>query len=513
MRPDRAVSGHRHQALPQAWHGALARLGGVWAALILAFWPDWRAMAHQWWDSSTYTHILFVPAILVWLVAQRLPDLLRLRPQGWAPALGLMAGAVLLWALGALAGFAQVTQMAVVAMLVASVPLVMGPHVAAGLAFPLAYMGFLVPFGDELVPLLQTITAKLTIALVHLTRVPAQIDGVFIATPAGLFEVAEACSGIKFLVAMQAFGALAAHVCFASWRRRAAFMAMCVVVPVLANGVRAWGTVYVAQFYGREVAGGVDHIIYGWFFFAAVIAAIIGAGWRWFDRPAGAPMVDVARIEGSALLGRLSVRGIAPAKALGALAAMVLVAQGWVMAADRLAAPMPRQIGLPVVSGWSRMPYAPRQWWSPLASGADHRLLGRYSDGRGHTVDVFYALYGAQGQGRKAGGYGEGALPLGSQWAWKAQGPAVADARSDLLLAGGPTERLAETTYKTGDVVTGSNLQLKLANIADRVMLQRRATMMLILSSEDAAPEASIAAFRASTGAIGPWMDALGKGL
>ena len=74
----------------------------------------------RWWDSSTYTHILFVPAILVWLVAQRLPDLLRLRPQGWAPALWLMGGAVLLWALGSLAGFAQVTQIAVVAMLVGS---------------------------------------------------------------------------------------------------------------------------------------------------------------------------------------------------------------------------------------------------------------------------------------------------------------------------------------------------------------------------------------------------------
>ncbi len=500
-------------ALTPQWRAALLRLGALWGALILVFLPDWRAMAHQWWDSSTYTHILFVPAILVWLVAQRLPDLLRLRPQGWAPALWLMGGAVLLWALGALAGFAQVTQIAVVAMLVGSVPLMLGPRLAAGLLFPLAYMGFLVPFGDELVPLLQTITAKLTIALVHLTRIPAQIDGVFIATPAGLFEVAEACSGIKFLVAMLAFGALAAHVCFVSWQRRAAFMVLCVVVPVLANGVRAWGTVYVAQFYGREVAGGVDHIIYGWFFFAAVIAAIIGAGWRWFDRPAGAAMVDVARIEGSALLERLSARVISPAKALGVLAAMVLVAQGWVLAADGLAAPMPRQIGLPVVSGWSRMPYQPRQWWEPLATGADHRLLGRYSDGKGHTVDVFYALYAAQGQGKKAGGYGEGALPLGSQWAWKANGPAVADAKSDLLLAGGPTERLAETTYKTGDLVTGSNLQLKLANIADRVMLRRRATMMLILSSEDAAPEVSIAAFRASTGAIGPWMDALGKGL
>jgi exosortase len=102
--------------------------------------------------------------------------------------------------------------------------------------------------------------------------------------PAGLFEVAEACSGVKFLVAMLAFGALAANVCFRSWKRRIAFMALCVVVPVLANGVRAWGTIYVAQIKGAAYAGGVDHIIYGWFFFAAVIAAILAIGWPFFDR-------------------------------------------------------------------------------------------------------------------------------------------------------------------------------------------------------------------------------------
>jgi len=82
-------------------------------------------------------------------------------------------------------------------------------------------MLFLVPFGDELVPTLQMITADLTIALVHLSGIPAVIDGVFIDTPIGLFEVAEACSGVKFLVAMVALGSLAAHVCFASWWRRA----------------------------------------------------------------------------------------------------------------------------------------------------------------------------------------------------------------------------------------------------------------------------------------------------
>ena len=132
-----------------------------------------------------------------------------------------------------------------------------GPRVAAGVLFPLAYMAFLVPFGDEIVPMLQTITATMAIELTQMSGVPAEIDGVFIDTPAGLFEVAEACSGVKFLVAMVALGTLVAHLCFRSWKRRALFMAAAVVVPVLANGVRAWGTIYIAHSQGIEFAAGI----------------------------------------------------------------------------------------------------------------------------------------------------------------------------------------------------------------------------------------------------------------
>lgn len=510
-----ALSGHGRLmwAAARPWREGLIRLGLVWAGLIALFWRDWAAMAHQWWDSSTYNHILMVPAILGWLVAQRLPDLFRLPVGLWRGGLWIMGGALLFWALGALAGVAQITQIGAVAMLAAAVPLMLGARAALGLLFPLAYMGFLVPFGDEAIPLLQTITARITIALVHISGIRAQIDGVFIATPAGLFEVAEACSGVKFLVAMIAFGVLAAHVCFVSWRRRAAFMALCILAPILANGVRAWGTVYVAQFYGAAVAGGVDHIIYGWFFFAAVIAGVIALGWRFFDRPAGAQMLDV-----DAVMARQmpEMRGMSGRACLGALAVMVLAAQGWVAAADRLRAPMPARIALPPVAGWHRVDYAPRHAWEPRASGADHRLLGRYADDQGHEVDVFFALYAAQGPGRKAGGFGEGALPPDSGWSWQAPGPDAPQARSDRLLAGGPTERLAQTTYRTGDLVTGSNARLKLANIVDRLLLRRRATMMLILSSEEGravTAAQSIAAFRAATGPVGDWMDAVAKGL
>jgi len=85
---------------------------------------------------------------------------------------------------------------------------VLGPRVALVVALPLGMGVFLVPFGDEIIPPLQMITAAMAIALTQWSGVAAEIDGINIYTPAGWFIVAEACSGVRFLIAMVALAVL-----------------------------------------------------------------------------------------------------------------------------------------------------------------------------------------------------------------------------------------------------------------------------------------------------------------
>jgi exosortase len=191
------------------------------------------------------------------------------------------------------------------------------------LAFPLAYALFLVPFGDEIIAPLQATTARMTVGLTHLSGVPATIDGLFIDTPAGRFVVAEECSGVKFLIAMVALATLVAFTAFRSWPRRALFVAGAAVVSILANGVRAWGTIYVAQFVGIERAGGFDHIVYGWIFFAVVIAAVLAFGWRFFEREPAEAGLTADQVAGLAVT-RFEQLRIAPDAALAALATLTI---------------------------------------------------------------------------------------------------------------------------------------------------------------------------------------------
>ena len=175
---------------------------------------------------------------------------------------------------------------------------------------------------------------------------------------------------------------------------------------------------------------------------------------------------------------------------------------------------MPRQVFLPQVPGWQRADYRPLSPWQPLAGGANHRLLGRYVDAAGNEVDVFYALYAGQGEGSEAGGFGQGAVPPQSGWAWTSAGPAMPPAKTDRLLWDGRNLRLAATYYRSGALLTGSNMRLKLANIADRLLLRARPTQLLILSAEARPghdPAAAMAKFRSAIGDPGPWMDRIGE--
>ena len=70
-------------ALPTVWRRPLGTLAVTWAGLIAAFAGDWLAMFDQWWNSSTYNHVLLVIPIIGWLAWQRWPQVSTLEPRPW----------------------------------------------------------------------------------------------------------------------------------------------------------------------------------------------------------------------------------------------------------------------------------------------------------------------------------------------------------------------------------------------------------------------------------------------
>jgi len=471
----------------------------VAAGLLLALYAgDVATLVTLWWTSTTFGHCLFVAPVLGWLVWQRRAELARLDPCGWWPGLALVAVGGAGWLMGEVATVALARQLGVVMMLQGLVVTLLGPMVARGLAFPLGYAVFLVPFGEGLEAPLQRVTVAIVLPLLHLVGVPARVDGVLIHAGPYFFEVAEACSGAKFVIAMIAFGVLVAGTCFWSWRRRAGFMAAAIAVPVLANGLRAFATIYAAQLTSVEAATGFDHIVYGWVFFGLVMAATLALGWRWFDRAPDAPAFDPATLQATPRR-RLDVL---PAAALALAVAAVFPA--WAHAIDTRAVTLPARIALPDVAGWQRAPLSRRAPWQPYYPGADHQLFGRYVDASGAKVDLAVALYGDQREGKELVRFGTGAVREEDRWVRVEDQAPLAGGSVLRITAPGPVDRLVVTWYRVGGHTTADETMVKIDTVRARLLGTDARAMALHLSVELRPGEDARAVVTRFLAALGP---------
>ncbi len=480
------------------WRAPLFALGLLAAALLLLFRADAAALARIYWTSTTFGHCLFIAPVIAWLVWTRRGEVAQLVPVAWAPGLLLVAAGGFAWLIGDAAGVAFARHLGLVVMLQGATVTLLGPNVARALAFPIAYALFLVPFGEFLETPLQGVTVRVVMPLLHLAGVPARVDGVLITTRGGYFEVAEACSGAKFVLAMLAYGALVANTCFASWRRRAAFMLVSLVVPVLANGVRAFATIYAAHLTSVAQATGYDHIVYGWLFFGMVMAACLALGWRWFDRAPDDAVVDLARLQGP-------VRGALRRSVAAALTMVVALGfAGWSVAIGARAQPLPAHIDLPRIAGWQRAPLSTRAPWTPTYPGADHTLFGRYVDARGDAVDLAVAVYGTQHEGKELVGFGIGVLREADRWVRVESLPPIAGGAAVRLTAPGPVERIVATWYRVADVTTGSDKRVKLETLEAKLLGGPQRAVAIHLSAEVMAGHDARPAIERFAAALGP---------
>ena len=265
------------------WRPALLALA-LSLTWILALYRDTAvAMVTIWYRSETFAHAFVVLPIVLWLIWRRRDELARLTPGPTLAVLIPMAGLVLLWLLGDLVAVNSVTQVALVAMLVLAVPAVLGMPVARAITFPLAFLFFSVPVGEFMLPQLMEWTATFTILALRLSGIPVYREGLQFVIPSGSWSVVEACSGVRYLIASLTVGTLFAYLNYQSTKRRVLFVLVSILVPVIANWLRAYMIVMLGHLSGNTIAVGVDHLIYGWVFFGVVIMIMFIIGARWSE--------------------------------------------------------------------------------------------------------------------------------------------------------------------------------------------------------------------------------------
>jgi exosortase A len=470
------------------WLPALAAIGCAAVAFGLVFHAEVTGAVAVWIGSTAYNHCFLVLPLVGFLLWERRATIIAAAPRPvWWP-LVLIPPLSAIWLGAAILDILEIRQLAIVAMFEIVLLAGLGTQLFRRLLAPLLFLFFLVPFGAFLVPSLQKVTADFAVTGLHLIGIPVFSNGLIIEIPEGVFEIAEACAGLRFLIASIVFGCFFSVVMYRSWPRRAVFIGLSCIVPIIANGFRALGILVLAHLLGSATAAETDHVLYGWIFFTLVILALIAIGMG-FTEESGSPATAVAA----------PTRAAAPWRIAVAVAAAVLLAglgpayAGWL---DRNVSHGPLAI--------ADLAAAPPSWhrltgsvpaWRPEVTGADHESLDTYEAAGGGQVVRYVALYRLRAVGNRLTASDNRIANL-KQWVLARRGEIVTTVAgrqvpvTSSLLVGGQRHRLVWSFFVVDGTITDRPFAAKL--LQARAALLRRAPLaafVAVSTSVDDAPD------------------------
>src|SRR5690349_18149455 len=259
------------RTIAKAWlrHGTV--LAALLAFTLLVFRDAVEAAVKVWWISPTYSHCFLIVPIVLWLVYEKRPALVMTAPGLFPQALLLLPLLGLMWWMGQLAAINEVQQYAVVGMMQVLIVALLGLEVARLVWFPILYLLFLVPTGEYLIAPMQRFATHFVDVSLNLLNISHYTEGTTFELTNGRFEIAEACAGLRFLIATVTLGVLFSYMMFRKLIKTVLFLLACIGVPLIGNGLRCVGIIVLAHFTNNEYGAGADHIVYGWGFNIAIL--------------------------------------------------------------------------------------------------------------------------------------------------------------------------------------------------------------------------------------------------
>lgn len=383
-----------------SWRKAVPQVVIAIAAILLLYRDTALAMVTIWYRSETFTHAFVVPPIVAWLIWRKRAQLAALTPQPVRWVLLPMAAVVFVWLLGDLAAVNALTQLALVTLLVLTVPALLGLAVTRCILFALLFLFFAVPLGEFLMPQMMAWTADFTVLALRLSGIPVFREGLQFVIPSGNWSVVEACSGIRYLIASVTVGTLFAYLNYQSPRRRVAFVLVSLLVPIIANWLRAYLIVMLGHLSGNKLAVGADHLIYGWVFFGVVILLMFMIGARWSEpepKPGPVGIEPFAQQMGVPVAAGRWSWGL-----IGVMLGLVAAPHGVLRALDHAkSAPLGALFAPATLAPHWRLSSSPVVAFEPAFSSPSVSTQGSYLKSDGKAVGLYLGYYRNQDYQRK----------------------------------------------------------------------------------------------------------------
>lgn len=247
--------------------GQFALILMVLALIGLLYWPTFRWLFLAWLSSPYYSHGFLIPIVTGVLIWNKRGILNKGRPSS--------VGIIVLLVAALLCGFSFfydmrfLTAISLIVLLTSLFIMSLGMKATQAIAFPLAFLVFMVPlpFVEKLGYFMQTISVHSSSFILKVVGLHVSHYGDIIQLGSMSFTVGLVCSGLNSLIALFALTSLYAYLLKGSVFRRSALVFFVFPIAMLANSARIASVILVANYFSVDVAVGTYHDISSVLFF------------------------------------------------------------------------------------------------------------------------------------------------------------------------------------------------------------------------------------------------------
>lgn len=250
-------------------------------SLLLLISPTLADIFNRWTKlDESYSHGFLMLAVSVWLIF-RACTRNSLQPGFYPLWLVPFVLALAAYGLGDILRFGALRQLTVVPLLLGLLAIFLGWKQVRVFIVPVGVLIFTIPFWDYLSWTLQLITVEINRLLLGLFDIDFEVEGVYVyLIGVGAFEVANGCSGLRYLLVGQSLALLYGELNFRRLQSRVVFFLTAVLFSLVANWIRVFVIIYMGHETNMQSSLIDDHDSFGWWVFAGTLVPLFYIGYR-----------------------------------------------------------------------------------------------------------------------------------------------------------------------------------------------------------------------------------------
>lgn len=250
------------------------------AAAVPVFWLGFVSLGRAW-VTPEYSHGPLIPLISLYLFLRELRDKTPLpmgTPVNRRPGILVIALALVLGILGNFTAIPDIVTYAFIIWVAGVVLLCFGWAEGQRHQLPVLHLVFMLPLPNflywQMTIFLQGVSSEMGVWFIKLVGIPVYLDGNIIDLGLYKLQVAEACSGLRYLFPILSFSYLTAILYRGPFWHKALLFVMAAPLTVFMNAFRIGVIGILVNSYGIGHAEGFLHFFEGWVIFGACVAIL-----------------------------------------------------------------------------------------------------------------------------------------------------------------------------------------------------------------------------------------------